>query len=430
MAIIDLVKYNGPPLALAWKYPNEELSTWTQLIVNESQEALFVKGGQALDLFGPGRHTLSSQNIPLLSSIINLPFGGKSPYTAEIWFVNKAHTLDIKWGTPSPIQLQDPKYQLPVSVRAFGQFGVQIENTRKFLVKINGTLPVFDQATLVKHFSGVLLMNVNKLISGYLVHNKISILDINAYVEDISKHMEQAIGPVFEEYGIRLANFNVVSINIPDNDNVTQRLKDALAKRAEMDILGFTYQQERTFNTLEGAASKNGVGSSIMDAGLGAAMGIGIGGPIGQNLAQLTNQLTVQDETRACPKCQAANKADARFCYSCGSSFQSGAPIAEKVTCDNCGKPVDPNSKFCSHCGDAVRPCPTCKADNPQHARACVKCGTALSMPCPQCGHVLAPGAKFCPECGVHVGLPQCGQCKTDVQPGQKFCLECGNKLS
>ena len=120
MAIVEVVKYNGKPDVLAWKYPNEELGTWTQLIVNESQEAVLVKGGKVFDVFGSGRHTLETANIPILNKIINLPFGGRSPFTAEVWYINKGYNLDIKWGTPSPVQIQDPKYGIFVPVRANG----------------------------------------------------------------------------------------------------------------------------------------------------------------------------------------------------------------------------------------------------------------------------------------------------------------------
>lgn len=150
MAIVEVVKYNGQPDVLAWKYPNEELGTWTQVIVNESQEAILFKEGKALDLFTSGRHTLETANIPILNNIVNLPFGGRSPFTAEVWFINKLYLLDIKWGTPSPIQLQDPKYKIFAPLRAFGQFGIQICDSRKFLVKLVGTLPRLDKENIVK----------------------------------------------------------------------------------------------------------------------------------------------------------------------------------------------------------------------------------------------------------------------------------------
>ncbi|MBN2222268.1 MAG: SPFH domain-containing protein, partial [Vallitaleaceae bacterium] len=157
---IDIVKYDGPSDVYAWKYPEQDMNTWTQLIVNESQEAILFKSGQALDLFGPGRHTLSTNNIPLLNHIVNLPFGGKTPFTAEVWYINRLHTLDIKWGTTTPIQLQDPKYNLFVPVRAFGQFGIQVIDARKFIVKLVGTVSVFDRETLSRYFKGVLLTKI------------------------------------------------------------------------------------------------------------------------------------------------------------------------------------------------------------------------------------------------------------------------------
>lgn len=162
MAIIDVIKYDGPPDVFAWKHPNQEMGTWTQLIVNESQEAILYKGGQAMDRFTAGRHTLSTANIPIISNIVNLPFGGKSPFTAEVWFVNKLHSLNIKWGTRAPLQAQDPKYQMFVLVRSYGQFGIQIDDARKFLAKLVGTMPVFNQDALSEYFRGVLMMNIHE----------------------------------------------------------------------------------------------------------------------------------------------------------------------------------------------------------------------------------------------------------------------------
>ncbi|MDR3322014.1 MAG: SPFH domain-containing protein, partial [Synergistaceae bacterium] len=132
MAIVEVVKYDGTPNVFAWKYPNTELGTWTQLIVNESQEAILYKGGQALDWFTAGRFTLDTTNIPILNKLVNLPFGGKSPFSAEVWYINKVNSLDIKWGTPTPIQLQDPKYNVFVPLRAFGQFGIRIGHAKIF----------------------------------------------------------------------------------------------------------------------------------------------------------------------------------------------------------------------------------------------------------------------------------------------------------
>lgn len=143
--IIDLVKWDTRnPKLLAWKFPSQELSTWTQLIVNETQEAYLVSGGVYEGPYEGGRHTLSTQNIPILRNLLGIPFGGQSPFTAEVWYINKAAILDLKWGTPDPIQLKDPLYGVMVPVRAFGQYGIRIRDGKKFLLKLVGTLPSFD----------------------------------------------------------------------------------------------------------------------------------------------------------------------------------------------------------------------------------------------------------------------------------------------
>ncbi len=282
MAVVEVVKYSGSPEVLAWKYPNDELGTWTQLIVAESQEALLFKGGQALDLFGPGRHTLETANIPFLNNIINIPFGGTSPFSAEIWFINKAYNLDVKWGTMTPIQLQDPKYNVFIPVRSHGQFGIQIDDARKFLVKLVGVLPRFGEQELQEYFKGLYLMRAKDAISSYVIKKKISFLEINAYLADLSEALKEAISPMLDEYGIKLVSFFVNDISVPETDPAVIKLKEALAKRAEMDIVGYDYTQERSFDTLEGAASNAGSGGStqsdLMGAGIGLAMGLGVGG--------------------------------------------------------------------------------------------------------------------------------------------------------
>lgn len=435
MAIIEVIKYNGPPGVFAWRYPNQELGTWTQLIVNETQEVILFKGGQALDLFTAGRHTLNTTNIPILSNIVNLPFGGKSPFSAEVWFVNKLRSLDVKWGTSSPIQLQDPKYNIIVSLRAFGQFGVQIENSRKFLLKMVGTLQTFDQDTLVKYFRGVLMSNIHEIISSYIVHKRISVVEINAYAAEISKHIQQAIAPAFQDIGLSLLNFYVDSINIPENDPAAMRLKEALAKKAEMDIIGYTYHQERSFDTLEGAAKNPGVSSGLTGAGLGVGMGLGMAGPMYDAMNGITGEVRIQGSAemavaqKACTKCGTLNDKDSVYCSGCGQPVQGeGQAAGAAVLCSDCGNPIPPNSKFCLHCGDPYHPCPSCGHDMAVGAASCDNCGKSLPKPCRECGELLNEQAKFCPSCGCSAVL-KCGSCSHEIMPGQKFCMECGNKL-
>lgn len=377
MAIVEVVKYNGKPNVMAWKYPSEELGTWTQVIVNETQEVVFVKEGKVLDILGPGRHTLSTENIPLLSKIINLPFGGKSPFTAEIWYINKIFALDVKWGTAPAIQLQDPKYKVFVPVTAFGQFGIKVDDSKKFLTKLVGTLPSFDHDVMVKYFRGLLVSNAKNVISGYLVNKNISILEINAYISEISEELEKKLKPELEKYGIELVNFYVTSIEAPEDDSTVIKLKEALSKRAEMDIVGYDYNTARSFDTLESAAKNEGSGANLMGAGIGLGMGLGVGGQFGGQMSSISSKI---DTT-------------------------GGKKTTEKIKCNKCGSEVDENQKFCHECGEKI-------------GNFCKECGAKLAR----------KGQKFCPECGASQAFT-CPKCKKEIDEKSKFCPECGEKL-
>lgn len=400
MAVIEVIKYNGSPDVFAWKHPNEELGTWSQLIVNESQEAVLFKGGQALDVFGPGRHTLETSNIPLLSKFVNLPFGRKSPFAAEVWYINKVHSLNIKWGTPSPIQLQDPKYKVFIPLRSFGQFGMQIGETKKFLVKLVGTLPAFDKDNVTKYFRGLYLTKVKDAISTYLIKKNVSVLEINAYLDELSEHLKELMAPLLDEYGIRLINFYVNDINVPEEDPAVIKLKEALSKRAEMDIVGYNYVQQRSFDTLEGAATNTGSGQAgLMGAGLGLGMGVGMGGAVGGAFGNLAQNINTVPEARP----------------------------EETTVCSECGFAYSKKHKFCPECGDSYNPCVHCGTDLKKGQSTCSKCGKSAPKPCPKCGAATG-SAKFCPECGERL-TKVCAGCGVALNGDPKFCPDCGMKL-
>lgn len=431
MAIVEVVKYNGSPDVFAWKYPCEELGTWTQLIVSESQEAVLFKGGKALDVFQSGRHTLDTANIPILNHIINLPFGGRSPFTAEVWFINKVNSLDIKWGTASPIQLQDPKYSVFIPVRAFGQFGIRIENAKLFLVKLVGTLSIFDKASMIKYFRGLYLTKVKDAISSYLIHKQISIMEINAYIDELSTFLLNKMQPVLEEYGIKLVNFYVNDISVPEDDTAVKKLKDALAKKAEMNIIGYNYQQERSFDTLEGAAKNSGTSGDLMGAGLGMGMGVTMGGSVGQLFGGISKTLdTSAEDTKVCPSCGAVMPRSNRFCAKCGCDTDKKSEKGKgAVTCSKCGSEYKNTMKFCPECGNKYNPCPKCGADLPGGSVACPSCGYEAPTPCPHCGVALpSKKARFCPECGKSL-IKTCPSCSTPINGNPKFCPECGMRL-
>ena len=400
MAILDVVKFESSADILAWKFPKSKLTTKTTLIVAESQEAIFFRNGQALDTFGPGRYQLTTDNLPLLQGLVNLPTGGKAPFSAEVWFVNKAYSLNILWGTSTPIQLQDPKYGVFVPVRAFGQFGVRVDDVKKFLIKLVGTLRLFDTKTLTSYFKGFYLTHAKTMISKCLVEQKIPVLEINANLLALSESLKSQLQGVFDEYGITLVSFMLNPISVPDDDPGVQRLKAALAKTAEMSVLGYDYRTERSFDTMEHAASNEGGGAGLMNAGVGLGMGLGLGGPLGKLMGQVASQLQTQPPASA-------------------SSSEA------TITCDKCGASYPKGSRFCPNCGDAFNPCPRCGADMPE-GKPCPKCGF-VPKKCPNCGATLADGVKFCPECGSAI-VKKCSACGTELAPGARFCSECGAK--
>lgn len=437
MAIVEVIKYNGPPNVFAWKYPSEELGTWTQLIVNESQEAILFKGGKALDVFPSGRHTLDTNNIPILNKIVNLPFGGRSPFTAEVWYVNKRFKLDIKWGTASPIQIQDPKYGVFVPIRSNGMFGIQIEDAKQFLIKLVGTATGFDEQSIIRYFRGLYITKVKDAIAAYVVKKSISVLEINAYIDELSEHMKSRIEPEMAGYGIKLASFYVNEISTPEDDPAVKKLKDALAKKAEMNIIGYSYQQERSFDTMDTAVKNDSLGAApFMGAGMGIGMGVGVGGGMVGSMSNLAKQTAIPDTNShaECPQCHAQVPQGQRFCGSCGFDMQKPLDDASRkngekkaAKCSNCGTVIN-GSKFCPECGRKLNPCPECGSDIPEGAASCPECGYELPKICPKCGAAVSKGTKFCPECGEALAkrCPKCGQ---SIDGDPKFCPDCGEKL-
>lgn len=305
MAIIDFVKWDGANNELAWKFPSEELSTWTQLIVNESQEAYLLRGGVFEGPFGPGRHTLSTENIPIVRKLFGLPFGGKSPFTAEVWYINKVANLNLLWGTPDPIQIIDPKYKILLPVRAHGQYAISIDNSKKFLRKLVGTVKTFDSDTLTEYFRGDLITRIKNEIGNIIIKNEVSPLEIANNLSFLSSQVFNALKIDFESYGVKLEQFNINSINVPEDNQAVINVRNALSKKAEMGIVGFNYQQERSFDVMEAAASNEGSSSEVLGAGLGLAMGAGIGNAMSssmnlmaKNMQSNTNNVNYTAEDR------------------------------------------------------------------------------------------------------------------------------------
>jgi membrane protease subunit (stomatin/prohibitin family) len=281
MAIVDRIKWDGDANLLAWKFPSQEIATWSHLIVNETQDAFLVVNGVYEGPFVAGNHELITENLPLVRTLIGIPYGGKSPFSAEVWYVNKVVALDVKWGTSSPIDLIDPQFQVALKIRAFGQMALRVENSKKLLTALVGTMTSFDADTVADYMRSNINSSIKVAIAEAIISRKISIFDVSLHLEKISQQVRLRIAQEFSKYGLSLDDFNISSINFPDADPGMVQLKAALSKRAEMNVVGYTFQQEREFDVMEAVAGSPAGGAA---AALGVGLGVGAAAPVGAAL--------------------------------------------------------------------------------------------------------------------------------------------------
>ncbi len=345
MALFQVIKYNGPANVLVWKHPKENMSTGSQLVVGPSQEAVLVKGGQVCDILKPGTHTLDTKNLPILAGLVNLPFGGSSPFTAEVFFVNRQDILDIKWGTARPIQLQDPVYNVVIPLRAFGRYGVAIDDSRLFLEKSVGTPQSYTTQDLVQYFHATVGSRIADELAGYLLRENISFLAASAHLTEIAEGIAGQIAPFFQAHGIRLVNFCITSINAPESDPSVQKLREVFNRKHEMETLQFSYQQERSFNVLETAAQNLGSGGELAGVSIGMAMGNVMTDMVKESLKA---SATVQP-ARYCGGCGTSLAADAAFCHKCGKAAEG-----REAQCPRCAATCQPGDSFCTKCGQRL----------------------------------------------------------------------------
>lgn len=286
MDIVDIIKWEVTDKELVHKFPSDNLRLGSQLVVYPGQTAFFIKGGKILDEFTNGTYTIKSENIPLLGKIINLPFDGETPLKADVWFVNRIALLDCKWGTATPLQIEDPTYEVIVPVRAFGQYGFSITNPRTFLERLVGNMATFATSKVIEYFRGVILSKLTVILYEKMKEEELSVLNINANVEVLSDYAKEKLTDVFGAYGIGIELFNIISISVQENDLSFRRLKEAKDAAAKIKIIGKeNYQMTRSFDVLEKAAENEGgtVGAAV---GIGAGVGIGgiVGAMVGQNI--------------------------------------------------------------------------------------------------------------------------------------------------
>ena len=311
--IAEIIKYEGDNSTFIWKHPCEDFNSLTQLIVHESQEAIFFMNGQALDLFGPGRYTLETENIPKIGKVLNRTTGDKTPFHCEVYFINKAEQMAIKWGTDSKVQYVDPTYGFPISIGASGEMSLRAEDSRKLLVKLVGTENYLGQQQLIGFFRAFLMTRVKTYIAQVIKANAINIFEIDENLTAFSENIHKLLIPDFADYGIALERFFVTNIVKPDGDRQYEKFKELHFRqyadiaeatlRQKTDLIyaqteaqkvvidsqaqatkraqeGYTYAQERGFDVAEKVA-QNEAGGQFTNMGVGLGTMAGVGGAVG-----------------------------------------------------------------------------------------------------------------------------------------------------
>jgi membrane protease subunit (stomatin/prohibitin family) len=417
--IIDLVRWSpqGNKTVYAWRFPETNLSTYTQLIVQESQEAVLFSKGQIVGKFGPGKHTLNTENLPILRSLFGIPFGGKNPFTAEVWFVNKIQTFNIPWAI-SKMSIHDPDYNTLLPLVAGGMYGTKLTDAEQFLIKVVGTKTEFTQDDLTQQSYGEFTTKTKSQIAQY-VKDKVGFKYLSAYLDELSEYLKSALNSFWENLGLELLQFSITTIDIDKSTEEGREIAKSIATQASMSITGHTWQQEQMFNTANNAVDGFGNGNGGLLGGLMAMNmmgGMGGGGAVGSGMMQPQfNQPTFGGNNMQ------------------GGNFQQEPQQQVKmVYCSNCAKKFPNTTRFCPHCGDPYNPCPKCGTDNDENARRCVSCGTPLQSgggTCPHCNAPMMAGATFCGNCGKQVQSGDtCSRCGTTLPPSVKFCPKCGNK--
>lgn len=426
MAIIDAVIWQpqGSPIIYAHKYPENNLSTYTQLVVQESQEAVLFSKGKLMGKFGPGRHTLNSENLPILRSLYGFPFGGKNPFTAEVWFVNKIQAFNIGWNIGN-LSIHDSDYNTMLPLTADGQYGLRIVDAEKFLVKVVGSKYDFTEFDMTSQFTGEFTTKAKSAIVQFMTANSVGYKQISGYLDQISNVLRQNMAPFWDDLGLELTKFYVSNIDIDTTTPEGRKVKEALSSQSAQSITGHTWQQEQMFNTANnaigsfGGDNNGGLLGGLMAINMMGGMGGGGGVGAGMMAPQYQQPTFAPGAVPGAPGAQ--------------QGMQQPQQQVRMVYCAGCAKRFPSNMDYCPNCGHKYNPCPACGTDNDENARRCVSCGNPLAVEarCPSCDTKLQPGAAFCPNCGKPVGTAGadvCSRCGAPFPPGSKFCARCGNK--
>ncbi len=473
--IAEIIKYEGDNSTFIWKHPLEDFTSMTQLIVHESQEAIFFLNGQALDLFGPGRYTLETQNIPKLGKILNKLTGDKMPFHCEVYFINKTVQMSIKWGTDSKVRFIEPTMGLPVEIGACGELNLQVENSRKLLVKLVGTtngIAWGDNGlgftkSLQACFRPLISTSVKAHLANSIKSENIDILEIDAHLELLSEGLRRRINPGLEEYGLTVPQLYITTVLLPENDPNFKRMRELhtigfQAKAIQADTFIKTTQADAEAQVTaarrkielekqvtatemakmelerdilrtqaEAAAAKHEAERTvtIAQAEAQATRMTGIAEADVMRAKGYTQKDVLQTDVQ---KAYAEGIGNMNISGSGGTGDIVGLGVGLAAASAIAPQVSQMFQGFNAPTREATpaAKCAKCGASLPANAKFCLECGekvvAADQVHCPQCGNTV-PNGKFCPECG-HKFQTNCPKCGAAVS-GSKFCPECGEKL-
>lgn len=393
MAISQVIKFEGSPDDLVWKYSGEEFNATSQLIVDETHEAILVVNGQVADTFGAGRHTLTVPTIPIASKIIKIPTGGQSPFSCKVFYISKVHQMDMLWGTRGAITLDDPLYDIFLHVMLNGSMSVSMVDTRKFLIKLVGFRSRYTNKEMLDNFRGIISSHVKDCVSKIMINGMLSYFMINANLFDISEVIKERLDDIFDEYGIKIEYFNIETIDVPEADyDAVTRAKE---RRSGRIIEGYSWQEERQMMIAEKFAGNEGTMGNVG----GAVGGFMMGGAMGGSIVDIARSALEPSKIPVGTPPKDLSDTSKPWKASAGG-FNVKGFISGAANQGNTSSPP-PNA---STSGD----------------------GTV----CPTCGSAVVPGSKFCNECGTKLEVSSfCPECGTKVAPSSKFCNECGFRL-
>lgn len=345
-----------------------EIKMGAQLIVRDNQCGVFFKDGKGLDVFGAGRHTLTTKNLPILTKILSLPWGFKSPFRAEVYFVNMKTFLNQKWGTKDPVAFKDSKLGL-VRLRAFGIYTLKIVEPVLFINTVVGTQGFYTDTMINDYLRDVIVARINDLFGEQLD----TIFDLPRNYDELAVDIKERLVNDFGKYGMELTDFFISSITPPPE--VQKMIDERSGLQAVGDLDNFF--KFKAAKAMGDAASSGGAGG----AGAAAAGGMGIG--VGAGLGMMIPGMLAK-------------------------SVQGGTASATALQCPHCHNEVSGDSRFCRNCGGQLvimNRCPSCQTELPAEARFCSSCGHRLgtALNCPHCGTKLPPGTKYCTNCGENV---------------------------